>query len=156
MRRIALIATVTASLTFAAVGSVAAEGVSVGGATARSVGAWMKPTACSQFPIEYTGIPPQSTASINVLDAITRRDLGSELLLPRHAQSGRVNIEVCAHQVKDTSRILLTLDVGGVGVGDSASFTWSPKPNTVRCVNKRTYDIRRYTGQKCPRGWVKR
>jgi len=156
MRRIVVTATLAASLLLAAAGSVAAETVSVGGATASSVGAWVKPTACSQFPIEYAGVPAETTASITVLDADTRTDLGSELIFPSHPTSGRVNIQVCNHQVKDTLRILLSLDVRGVGVADSASFTWTPSPNTVRCVSKRTYNIKEYPGRKCPSGWVKR
>jgi hypothetical protein len=156
MRRFVVTATLAASLLLATAGSVAAETVSVGGATASSVGAWVKPTACSQLPVEYAGIPADSTATINVLDAVTRTSLGSELLLPTDPGSGRANIQICSFQVKDTSQILLSLDVSGVGVADSATFVWSPRPNTVRCVNKRTYKIREFTGKKCPSGWVKR
>jgi len=106
--------------------------------------------------VEYAGLPAEAGASIHILDAVTRANLGSDLILSSEPRSGRVNIQVCSFNTESTSQILLSLDVRGSGVADSAVFGWSPKPNTVRCVNKRTYNIKEFTGKRCPTGWVKR
>lgn len=138
-------------------GAVAsAETVSVGPASASSVGAWVKPTGCSQFPVDYAGLPEGAYARIYVLDAVTRSDVGSDLLLESEPRSGRVNIQVCRHQVESTSSVLISLDVRGLGVADSAAFAWAARPGTVRCVNKKSLAIQDFAGKKCPVGWVKR
>lgn len=138
-------------------GAVAsAETVSVGPSSASSVGAWVKPTGCSQFPVDYAGLPEGAYARIYVLDAVTRADVGSEMLLESEPRSGRANIQVCRWQVESTSSVLISLDVRGLGVADSAPFAWAVRPGTVRCVNKTSYAIQEFAGKRCPSGWVKR
>lgn len=156
MRRLTLIVTSTALCALIGTGGASAETVSVGGASAASVGRWVKPTGCSQFPVQYSGLPVAASTTIHVLDAVTRTDLGSAFVTSSEPRSGRVNIQICSFQVEDTTKILLSLDVAGYGVADSTVFGWSPRPNTVRCVNKRTYAIREFPGKKCPPGWVER
>ena len=128
----------------------------VGGATATAVGSWVKPTGCSQFPVEYAGLPVDAYASIHVLDAVTRSDLGSTFIVSSGPRSGRENIQVCSFKVEDTTSLLLSFEVPGVGTVDSAPFAFAARPNTVRCVNKANYTIKEFTGKSCPKGWVKR
>lgn len=156
MRRTVLTVTAAAAVLLATAGTASAETANLGGATASTVGGWVKPTSCSQFPVEYAGLPADQSATISVLDAVTRTDVGSAYITSREARSGRVNVQVCKFQVEDTSQVLLSLQLSGAGAADSAAFGWTPRPDTVRCVNKRTYTIREFTARKCPAGWVKR
>lgn len=156
MRRIAIIVAGASIAVLSAAPVVADPTVSIGGASATAVGAWVKPTGCSQFPVDYFGLPAGAYVRIHVLDAVTRADAGSSLLTSSDPRSGRVNIQVCNFQVEDTTSLLLSLDVTGVGVADSAIFAFVPRPNTVRCVNKKTYTIKEFQGKKCPAGWVHR
>ncbi|MDP1877195.1 MAG: hypothetical protein Q8M17_06535 [Actinomycetota bacterium] len=136
--------------------SAADPTATVGGATATAIGSWVKPTGCSQFPVEYAGLPAGGHASIHVLDAVTRSNLGSAIVLGSDPRKARVNVQVCSFNVEDTTSLLLSLDVGGLGVADSPSFSFVARPGTVRCVNKATYEIKEFTGKKCPKGWVRR
>lgn len=155
MRRTCLVTATAATILLAAAAPALAESATLGGTTASSVGPWVKPTGCSQFPVEYAGVPADSVASISVLDAVTRSSLGSTIVIGSKSTAGRKNVQVCSFRTEDTTSILLSLEVSGLGAVDSAAFSWSPRPNTVRCVNKRTYTIREYPGRKCPSGWVK-
>ena len=156
MGRVLLALSAVVAVTLASVGVASAETASLGGASATSSGAWVKPTGCSQFPVEYAGLPADAYATIHVLDAATRSDVGSALIVRSAPRSGRTNVQVCSFKVEGTSQILLSLEVTDLGAADSPPFAWSPTPNVVRCVNKRTYTIREFSGRKCPAGWVRR
>jgi hypothetical protein len=156
MKRAALGTAAAAMVVLTTTGTASADTATLGGASASTVGAWVKPTSCSQLPVDYMGLPADQTATIHILDATTRADVGSTLILRSEPRSGRVNIQVCSSQVKETSQVLLSLELSGAGAADSAVFAWTARPNTVRCVNKRTYTIREFPARKCPSGWVKR
>jgi hypothetical protein len=156
MNRHTITTALAATLTLALITPASAATVDVAGATATSIGAWVKPTGCSQLPVEYANIPAGATATIHVLDAVTRSDVGSDFIPSTDPRTGRINIQVCGFKVETTPTVLLSLDVTGTGAADSAPFAWSPNPGTTRCVNKRTYAIKEFTGKRCPTGWVKR
>lgn len=142
----------TASVSPAAADTTA----SIGGATATAVGSWVKPTGCSQFPVTYSGLPAGTSAWIHVLDAVTRTDVGSVLVMSGDPRAGRQNVQVCGFKTEDTASLVLSLAVSGAGAADSTTFAFAARPNTVRCVNKANYTIKEFSGKACPKGWVKR
>ncbi|MCX6433511.1 MAG: hypothetical protein NTX29_12235 [Actinobacteria bacterium] len=156
MRRAVIIATATASLILTAIGPAFAETATAGGTTASTVGAWVKPTGCSQFLVTYSGLPDTVLLQkIMVLDAATRATLGMSLVTGQQPRAGQTPIQICSQNVTTTTSMVLAVD-GLAGYAESAPFGWASVPSAVRCVNKRTYSIKEFTGKACPKGWVRR
>lgn len=157
MKRSVLSVLVAAGVVLGVAGAARADTtVTLGPATATAVGAWVKPTACSQFPVDYSGLPGGSVAVVKAIDPVTRTGFASSIVLSSDPRAGRVLLQICSFEVEGSSSVLVALEVAGLGVSESAPFAWSARPGTVRCVNKRTYQIREFTGKACPKGWVRR
>jgi hypothetical protein len=120
--------------------AVAAElgTATVGTATAIAVSPWRTPRGCSQFRVNYANLPDDAVASIRVLDAFTRSDMGGTFIIDTAPRSGTDSIQVCRADAEGVSSMVLQLDVSGEGVGESAPFEWTP---TV------------YAATVTPRGW---
>jgi len=57
----------------------------------------------------------------------------------------------------DPYRVVVSVaDYGGGSQESSAPITFRPRPDYVRCVNKRTYQVQDVQGKRCAAGWVKR
>ena len=152
-RRIASTA-IAAGLLFAIAAPANAETTSVGGATASSVGAWVKPTGRSQFPVEYVGIPAGSYGGIHIVDAVTRSDLGLTFITSSaplvgsasgcaRSRSRTRRASCCRSRLTDRSRTPLSSH-GRRSRTPCAASTSGPTTSASSL------------GQRCTTGWVKR
>ena len=97
----------------------------VAGATATAVSPWAPPRGCSQFRVTYANLPPDTVASIRVLDTATRADMGGAFILDTAPRAGTESVQVCRSDAEGVTTMTLQLDVNGEGVGESAPFGWT-------------------------------
>jgi hypothetical protein len=99
--------------------------VAMAGAAAVSTGTnWAVPRSCRDYAYTIYGMPADSVASVRVINAVTRKVLGSDVLFGPPS-SGTSTIFLCPTDVTASTAAILQFDLSSYGVVESGAFRFT-------------------------------
>jgi hypothetical protein len=99
--------------------------VAIAGSAAVSTGAnWAVPRSCRDYTYTVYGMPSDSVASVRVINAVTRKVLGSDVLFGPPS-SGTGTVFLCPSDVTTSTIAVLQFDLSTYGVVESGPFRFT-------------------------------
>jgi hypothetical protein len=119
------------------------------------------PTSCTVYKFTYANGTPNelTTLTLSLLSPLNDRLAFEAQFGVTAGETGIFNVQLCGALPAGLGPYTVTMEINQSGQGPtevSAPVTFKARPDVVRCVNKKTYNIHEYAGKRCPTGWVKR